>query len=84
MLGAAQAKQRGVRTCSELHAAAAKLLRQPQPARRTPSAAQAKQKGAEWLAEAALHGVMAAIMLPYTAWKVVGLVSSQWGLVLNR
>ena len=45
---------------------------------------QAKQKGAEWLAEAALHGVMAAIMLPYTAWKVVGLVSSQWGLVLNR
>ena len=46
--------------------------------------AQAKQKGAEWLAEAALHGVMAAIMLPYTAWKVVGLVSSQWGLVLNR
>ena len=45
---------------------------------------QAKQKGAEWLAEAVLHGVMAAVTLPLTAWKAVGLMSSQWGLVLNR
>ncbi|KAK9789219.1 hypothetical protein WJX73_001120 [Symbiochloris irregularis] len=44
----------------------------------------AKQKGAEWLANAVVHGVMAAIALPYTAWRAVGLVSSQWALVLNR
>ena len=45
---------------------------------------QAKQKGAEWLANAVLHGVMAAVALPYTAWSAIGLLSSQWGLVLNR